>query len=330
MYVSEQILVFVEHQDGQIAQVSLQLIGKALDLAQKRQMQTGAVLLASQIDTLVEQLQGLGLDKIIVSEHEAFDRYSTDSFIRIVCQVVEQEKPSIFLFGATSSGRDLAPRVAARLGTGLSADCVDLDIDENGILLQHKPTYGGSVMAEIVCKDRRPQMTTVRPGVFPITKLTLERKTEIIEVEFEAAGSDQASKILEQNLEDYKCDDCITDAAIVVCGGRGIGSHEDFSLVEQLAEALGGVSACTRPLADAGLLPREKQIGLSGQTVRPDLLVAVGISGAANFTVGIEQAKKIIAINKDAQAPIFKIANVGIVGDAKAVLTQLIKKLTPQ
>lgn len=327
------VLIFVQQVDNKVTSVSYELISKGKELARELDTKVTAILLGYKVDALCANLAKYGADKIVVVDDPALETYMTEPYVHAMCEVINAQKPEIVLFGATAIGRDLAPRVSARLHTGLTADCTKLEIDpETKNLMMTRPAFGGNIMATILCPDHRPQMATVRPGVmqkseiienahvavelFKIDDIAAHKDVEIIEIIKKTAG---------------KMD--IQDAKILISGGRGMGSAENFKLLEDLAQALGGTIASSRASVDAGWAEKDRQVGQTGKTVRPNLYIACGISGAIQHLAGMEESEIIIAINKDPGAPIFDVADYGIVGDATKILplfTEQIKKLIAQ
>ena len=270
-----------------------------------------------------EVYKGGGADEVLVVDNKELEHYTTDGYTKVICELANDRKPGILFIGATFVGRDLGPRVAARLETGLTADCTSLDVDvTNGDLLATRPAFGGNLMATIACPDHRPQMATVRPGVF--AKLEKEEKDGgIEEVQVNLTAEDIRTKVLEIVKENKEIVD-ISEANFIVAGGRGMGSQENFKLLYELAEALGGVVAASRAAVDKGWLDKAYQVGQTGKTVRPNIYIACGISGAIQHVAGMQDSDMIIAINKDESAPIMKIADYGIVGDITKVIPQMI------
>lgn len=318
------IWVFAEIQKNKLANVSLELVGKAKEFTQKQGGRLTAVLLGHDIRGLTQELIYYGVDRVVLVDSPVLAEYKTRVYAQAIADLAKNEEPSILLFGATSLGRDLAPRVMAKLETGLTADCLDLDLDENGILVQTKPSYGGNIMCQIICPETRPQMATVRPKVFPIPPRDEKRSGEIVCPNITLEDDSKVSFVsrIQAELEGPN----IEEAEIIVAGGRGLETEENFKLIEELAKVLGGCVGVSRPLVDAGWAPHYLQIGQSGKTVKPKLIITVGISGAVQFSVGIQKADCIVAINKDPDASIFSIANYGIVGKTEDVLPVLIKK----
>lgn len=319
------IWVFAEHRNGKLSDVTFELLAKAKDLSDKSDEEVVAILLARDVGDMPQKLLNRGGDKVIVVTSDHLEEYKTITFAKVLEALVNRHKPSIFLFGATSMGKDLAPRVMAKLQTGLTADCMDLDIDENGLLIQTKPSYGGNIMCKIVCRVKRPQMATVRPKVF--TPLD-ERKNSNGEIVFEDISVEPENdyEVLEcvpYEIEGIK----IEEADVLVVAGRGVSSKDDMKLIEDLAKELHGMVAVTRPLVDAEWYDPSIQIGASGKTVKPNLIINIGISGAIQYNVGMQNAKNIVSINKNPKAPIFSISHYGIVGDYKRIVPMLTEKI---
>lgn len=319
------IWVFAEQREGKLQEVALELIGKARELANINNDTLTALLLGKDIEHLADELIQYGADKIVIAENNKLENYQTNSFTDAMEQLVEKYRPSILLFGATSIGRDLAPRLATRLRTGLSADCIDLEIDNDGILVQTKPSFGGNIMVEIMCPNRRPQMSTVRPKVLGTPEKDVAREGQIIIEKVEIDEKNILTTIIEK-VKDTTVAEKIEDAEIVVAGGRGMQSKENFDMLYQLAEVLGGMVGATRPPVNEGWISDNMQVGQSGKTIAPKLYIACGISGAVQHTVGMENAGTVIAINKDPNAPIFNFADYGVVGDCKRIIPILIEK----
>jgi electron transfer flavoprotein alpha subunit len=321
------VLVFIEQREGVMQRVSLELLGKARELADKRNQEVIAVLVGHNVSGMINELYHCGADQVIISEDEVLDIYMTEPYAKVVSEIIEAHKPEICMFGATAIGRDLAPRVAARIQTGLTADCTSLEIDDdNQNLLMTRPAFGGNIMATIICPDHYPQMSTVRPGVMKLMERDESRTGKLITHESDLSNLSQGFKILEvvKSLKEKKN---IEDAKILISAGRGVGSKENMILLEELAISLGGVVSASRAIVDQGWIDRESQVGQTGKTVRPDLYIACGISGAIQHLAGMEESDLIIAINKDASAPIFEVADIGIVGDLKKVIPELTKQL---
>ncbi len=321
------IFVFVQQMDCEITGVSFELIGKAKELAKDLDTNVTAVILGSGVKALADDLAAYGADKVIVVDDPALKEYTTEPYAHAMNSVVEKYKPEIVLFGATAIGRDLAPRVSARVKTGLTADCTKLEVDaDTKNLRMTRPAFGGNIMATIICPDNRPQMATVRPGVMQkISKIA----GAVADVDDFNPGFTPNNKYVEVldivKIVSNKID--IQDAKILVSGGRGVGCAENFKMLEDLAAVLGGEVSASRACTDAGWVDKALQVGQTGKTVRPNLYIAVGISGAIQHLAGMEESDIIIAINKDEYAPIFDVADYGIVGDYQKILPVLADKL---
>ncbi|MHA1401476.1 MAG: FAD-binding protein [Candidatus Heimdallarchaeaceae archaeon] len=315
-----------KHEQNQIKNVVLELLGKGRELADKLGEELAVILAGYEVEHIVSTLFHYGADKVFLAEHELLEQYSTDGYATVISSIIAANKPSIVLYGATPNGRDLAPRIAARLGLGLTADCTGLDIDDEGQLVQTRPAFGGNIMASIVSPFTRPQMSTVRPNVFKKPKADETKKGELERVEVILKRSTIRTKILEEIVSQEETVN-IEEANILVSVGRGIGSKENINLARELAEELNGTLSGSRALVDLGWLPHPRQVGQSGKTVSPNLYIALGISGAVQHLVGMKSSDTIIAINSDPEAPIFKVANLGIVGDILKIIPELIKQL---
>ena len=320
------VWVFAEQREGHLEKVSLELLGEGRKIADKLGVKLTALLLGSGIKDLGKGLRNHGADEVLVVDNKELEHYTTDGYTKVICDLVNKRKPGILFIGATFIGRDLGPRVAARLETGLTADCTSLDVDiTNGNLLATRPAFGGNLMATIVCPDHRPQMATVRPGVFE--KLEEEEKEGgVEEIQVNLSSEDIRTKVLEIVKENKEIVD-ISEANFIVAGGIGMGSQENFKLIYELAEALGGVVAASRAAVDKGWLDKAYQVGQTGKTVRPNIYIACGISGAIQHVAGMQDSDLIIAVNKDESAPIMKIADYGIVGDIVKVIPQMIAEV---
>lgn len=320
------VYVFAEQREGVIQSVALELIGKARELADTLQEKVVAIFpgkgITDQCHTLIEH----GADDVICIDHPALEHYLTEQYAQAVHQVVTAFRPSIILFGATTIGRDLAPRLSARLNTGLTADCTKLEISESRELMMTRPAFGGNLMATIMCTEHRPQMSTVRPGVMQKLPADSSRQGQVIPFEPKFDESRFQVKLLETVKEDKGMVD-ISEAKILVSGGRGVGSKEGFAKLEELARVLGAEVSSSRAMVDAGIIPHDRQVGQTGKTVRPDLYFALGISGAIQHLAGMEESDFIVAVNKDKFAPIFKVADVGIVGDVNKIVPLLTERL---
>ena len=297
-----------------------------LDIANELGVKLTAVLLGNNVGDLADTLGEHGADEVLVAEHPELDKYTTDGYTKVICDLVNERKPGILFIGATFIGRDLGPRVAARLSTGLTADCTSLAVDvTNGDLLATRPAFGGNLMATIACPNHRPQMATVRPGVFSkLTEKKYDFNVENVNVNLNAA--DIRTTVLEVVKANKDIVD-IGEAKVIVAGGRGVGIKENFELLQQLADVLGGVVGASRGAVDKGWIERDYQVGQTGKTVRPSIYIACGISGAIQHVAGMQESDMIIAINKDETAPIMKVADYAIVGDLNKVIPEMINRL---
>ena len=321
------ILVFAEQRDGVLQNVGLELIGEAKKLAAQLKTPVTAVLMGHNIQNLAQTLIEYGADIVLVVDNEHLKLYDTEAYAQVFKAVIDAKKPEIVLLGATTLGRDLAPRVSSRMNTGLTADCTKLDIDEaTNVFGMTRPAFGGNLMATIVCPDHRPQMATVRPGVMQKLPREEGRKGEIEAFPVNIDTSKMKVKILDIVKETSKKVD-ITEAKILVSGGRGVGSKENFKNLEAVASKIGAEVSASRAAVDAGFIEQARQVGQTGKTVRPNIYFACGISGAIQHMAGMEESEYIIAINKDKDAPMFGIADLGIVGDVIKVLPLLAEEL---
>lgn len=320
------VYVFAEQRDGKVQSVALELLGKGRDLADALGEELVAVLAGSGIKELAGQLIEYGADRVVCADAPELKDYVTEQYAQAVSQVIELYKPSILLFGATTIGRDLAPRLSARLGTGLTADCTKLEISAEGDLLMTRPAFGGNLMATIKCTDHRPQMSTVRPGVMQRSAKEAGRRGETLEFNPVFDSSRFRVRLISSAREDKGMVD-ITKAKVLVSGGRGVGCKEGFDKLRGLAAPLGGEVSSSRAMVDAGVMEHTRQVGQTGKTVRPDLYFAVGISGAIQHIAGMEESEYIVAINKDKDAPIFASADLGIVGDFNKIVPLLTERL---
>lgn len=320
------VFVFVEQRKGEIQNVSLELIGKARDLAEALNDKVYAILLGNNIKDKANKLIAHGADVVLCVDAPELSDYLTEPYTQAVCHIVNEYKPSILMLGATTIGRDLGPRLSARLETGLTADCTKLEISEEKDLLMTRPAFGGNLMATIVCKEHRPQMSTVRPGVMRSLAADTSRKGEIVEISVPFKKDKFKVKLISSVKEKVEMID-ISEAKILISCGRGMANAEGLKVVGDLANTLSAQVAASRAVVDAGLIPHDRQVGQTGKTVRPDLYFAVGISGAIQHLAGMEESDFIVAINKDKHAPIFQVADLGIVGDAKQIVKQLNERL---
>jgi electron transfer flavoprotein alpha subunit len=322
---SKGVWVFAEQRRGEIQEVTYELLAAARDLAQKVNAEVTAVLLGDSLGNQCDELVKMGADRVLVVEDQSLKDFQDDHYTDVISQLISAEKPEIFLAGGTTIGRSLLPRVAARVDTGLTADCTGLDIDEEkGLLLQTRPAFGGNLMATIICPEKRPQMATVRPKVMKKLVPDDGKSGEVLRKPFDQAPGDPRVKLLDF-VEDVTQKVNIAVADVVVAGGRGLKSKENFALIEELADVLGGAVGASRATVDAGWIPYSHQVGQTGKTVCPKLYIAVGISGQIQHRVGMSSSEVIVAINKDSGAPIFDIADYGIVGDLFEVVPALTK-----
>jgi len=328
--MTKDIYVFIEQREGKIQEVSLELLGEATKLVKDMpftDFKVVGVLLGSKIKEVAGELFGYGADKVIVCDDPQLENYATEFYSDVLCDVLKKYQPDSLLVGATVLGRDLAPRVAARLDTGLTADATSIAVDkseENStLLLVTRPAFGGNLFGTIICPNTRPQMATIRPKVFEVPKFDKDATGEIIEHPIKIT-SELLVKVLKR-IKSEATEKDVAEAAIVVSAGRG--ARGALDLVKQLSNELGGAMGSSRALVEEGLTPKNIQVGQTGKTVRPQLYIACGISGAAQHQAGMDKSDYIIAINKDPNAAIFKIANLGLVGDVKAVLPLLLEKI---
>ncbi len=321
--MAKNIWVFCEQRDGELQNVALELLGIARELAEKTGEKVGAILLGHNVKAKAQDLIAHGADEVHVVDDERLASFVTEPYTQAVTQIAKEYTPSVILFGATSIGRDLAPRLSARLKTGLTADCTKLEIDEEGSLFMTRPAFGGNLFATIICPDHRPQMSTVRPGVMKKLDRDDSRQGVVVEESVEWDESKFVVTVLEEVSECQTCGQ-IENAKILVSCGRGV---KDIAPARELALNLGGSVASSRALVDAGVMEHACQVGQTGKTVRPQAYLAFGISGAIQHLAGMEESEFIVAINTDKNAPIFKVANLGIVSDATAVMKQLNKIL---
>ncbi|HIW94259.1 MAG TPA: electron transfer flavoprotein subunit alpha/FixB family protein [Candidatus Flavonifractor merdipullorum] len=317
-------------EDGSAQNVGLELLNPGRMLADKQGGALVAVVIGNNVEESVKAASAHGADKVIVVEGEEYTQYTTDAYATALCTLVEKYGPTSMMIGATPHGRDLGPRVSCRLQTGLTADCTALDIDEeSGNVAWTRPAFGGNLMATIICPDHRPQIGTVRPGVFKKSDPT-EGKAEVIREDIHVAPDQIRTKLLESIKEAAGEMVDLEGAEIIVSGGRGVGGPEGFAPVKELADALGGVVGASRAAVDAGWIAHAHQVGQTGKTVGPKLYIACGISGAIQHVAGMSSSDYIVAINKDPDAPIFDIADYGLVGNLFEVLPLLtaeVKKL---
>ncbi|MBB6176521.1 electron transfer flavoprotein alpha subunit [Anoxybacillus tengchongensis] len=320
------IWIYIEVKDGHVAPVSLELLGAGRALADKRKTELAGVLIGSGVKTIAPTLFQYGADVVYVYDDPIFEHYRTEPYMRALLDCCHKHKPEVILYGATPSGKDLASAIATDLPTGLTADTTILDIEEDtGLLLASRPAFGGNIMATILCKKYRPQMATVRPKVMKALPPDPSRTGKIVEEHIELREEEMRTKVLEIVREATK-KARIDEADIIVAGGKGMGSKEGFQLIHQLAEVLGGAVGASRDVVEAGWIDHHHQVGQTGVTVTPKIYFAIGISGAIQHVVGMQNSDLIIAINKDPNAPIFQSCHYGIVGDAFEIVPLLIER----
>ncbi|MBR4751500.1 MAG: electron transfer flavoprotein subunit alpha/FixB family protein [Thermoguttaceae bacterium] len=328
-----EVWIFAEQEDGKLQDVALELCGKARELADTLGVKVGAILPGYKVADLAKTLFAYGADKVYVVDDPNLARFTSSAYAFVVQTLIDKHAPQIVLYGATPLGRDLAPRVASATRSGMTADCTDLQIGDvvdaktrqeyKNLLQQIRPAFGGNIIATIVNPEQWPQMATVREGVFPKKDADEARTGQIVEEKIEIPADMLVVEALERFVEAKKVD--LKGARVVVSGGGGVGSKENFQLIFDLADALGGAVGASRAAVDGGYIDRDHQVGQTGTTVRPALYVAVGISGAVQHRAGMQESAKIIAINSDPDAPIFSIAHYGIVGDLNVVVPMMIK-----
>ena len=330
-----EVWVFAEQEDGQLSEVPLELLGKARELAETLGVAVAAVLLGEGVSALADELFRYGADKVYVAEDKRLGHYQAAGYRKVICDLIEQYKPQVMLYGATAIGRDLAPTVASAAKCGLTADCTDLqigdhkpagsDVTHKNLMLQIRPAFGGNIIATIVNFDRWPQMATVREGVMAMPDPDAARKGEVVSVEADLDGVALPLTLIEHQRRAKRVN--LKAARIIVAGGAGVGGKENFRHIWDLANCLGGAVAGSRAAVDLGFVDHDHQVGQTGTTVRPALYIACGISGAVQHRAGMEDSAKILAINTDPDAPIFGVAHYGIVGDLGEVIPKLIKAI---
>ena len=330
-----EVWVFAEQREGKLSDVPLELMSKGRELADTLSVQLAAVVGGNKVKDLTQELIAHGADKVYVVDEPLLTEYQTPSYAKMLCELIARHKPQIVLYGATPIGRDLAPRVASAMKAGLTADCTDLQIGDytepkskkvhKDLLLQIRPAFGGNIIATIVNFDRWPQMATVREGVMPLPERNGKLKGEIITESITLSELELPLKIIDRHLTQKKVN--LKASRIIVSGGAGVGSKDNFKLLWDLANCLGGAVGASRAAVDLGYINHDHQVGQTGTTVRPALYIAVGISGAVQHYAGMSEAAKIIAINNDPEAPIFQFAHYGIVGDMNEVVPKLIKAI---
>ncbi len=331
MTEKREVWVFIEQEEGEIAPVSLELLGKARELAGMLGSRVCALLLGHEIAGLIETTVHYGADLVLLADHPELGLYRTLPHARVAIDLVQERQPYIFLLGATPVGRDLAPRIASAVGAGLTADCTELQIGDferqgqvySDLLYQIRPAFGGNIIATIVNPEMHPQMATVREGVMKLGKPDGTRRGVVEKIEPRFNSRELDLQVLKREIRLPSVD--LKNASVIVAGGMGVGSKENFALIFELARVLGGQVAASRAAVDAGFISQEHQVGQTGVTVRPRLYIACGISGAVQHRAGMDQSSKIIAINTDPNAPIFQIAHYKIVGDLRQVIPQMIR-----
>ncbi len=327
--------MFAEQHGGKLEDTPLELLGKGRELADKLGVKLAAVLPGENVKELAKKLIFYGAQKVYLAEHKLLKEYQTNSYARVICDLIHKYEPQIVLYGATVTGRDLAPRIASAIKAGLTADCTDLQIGDhkttkNGelhknLLFQVRPAFGGNIIATIINYDRWPQMATVREGVMILPEPNVSLKGEIIEESVQPSAEDLPLRIIAQQHRQKKVN--LKAARVIVAGGAGVGSRDNFKLIYDLANVLGAAPAATRAAVDLGFIDKDHQVGQTGTTVRPSLYIAVGISGAIQHQAGMSQSQKIAAINSDPEAPIFQVAHYKIVGDLNSVVPKMIKAI---
>lgn len=323
---SKGIFVVAEQRQGVVQNVTYELLGAARELASVSKEEVSVILLGHKLEGAAQNLIECGADKVYYVNDQVLEHYLTEPYTQAVCQIIKDYNPNVVLYGATSIGRDLAPRISARVNTGLTADCTKLEISEQGELFSTRPAFGGNLFATIVSPNHRPQMSTVRPGVMKKFEADAKRKGEVINVDVKFENVDKVKIV--KVVNEPKQESGLDTAKLVVGVGRGIGNEENLNKCKELAKMLDGAIGSSRALVDAGLVDHELQIGQTGKTVRPECYIALGISGAVQHLAGMEESGYIIAINKDKTASIFNVADMGIVGDVNEILPLLKEELT--
>ncbi len=321
------VWVFIEQTGGEPAQVSWELLGAGTELARTLGVELCSVVIGDGVEDLCRESFSYGAARSYLVDDPIYHHYRTEPYYKAICHLVRKHKPEIVLMGATGLGRDLAGAVATDLQTGLTADCTGLDIDDRRFLLQTRPAFGGNIMATILTESTRPQMSTVRPHVMPLPPRDVSRRGEIIRETVPGEEADFAVKVLEIIDNRKEGDVDVAAADIIISGGRGMCAKENFSILQELADELDGVVGCSRGAVEAGWMPAERQVGQTGKTVRPRIYFACGISGAIQHLVGMQDSDVIVAINRDKQAPIFEVANYGIVGDVLRIIPALTSRV---
>jgi len=319
------IWVFCEHDQGQLAEVGLELLGKALELAHPTARKVAAVVMGHQLDPCCETLAKFGADEILVADHPVLRTYCNQPYAKVLQDAIGKYHPEGFLLGATAMGTDLAARLAARLRTGLSAHCIGLELSSEGQLRAVVPGWGGNVLATILCPRTQPQMVTVMPGVFEIPKENVSH-SQIIPLRVDVHPEDVTYRVVDIRREEVR-ESSIEKAEVIIAGGWGMGSKQDWQSLEELASVLNGAVGATRPPVDEGWAKDHQMIGQSGRTVHPKLYIGIALSGQMHHMVGIKDAEVVVAINQDPKAPIFEQCDLGLVGDFKEIIPHLIKAI---
>lgn len=321
------VFVFAEQRNGKLVNCGLELIGEGKKLAKDLDTDVTAMLIGDDVEGLAKELIAYGADKVLVAQSPLLKDYTTEGYTKAIEQMIQAKKPEIILIGATNIGRDLGPRLAARINTGLTADCTKLEIDkENRRIMQTRPAFGGNIMATIITPNHRPQMSTVRPGVMAKMERDDKRTGEVENFPVDIKAEDIRTQVVEF-VKSLKQIVNLEEADIIVSGGRGVGSAEGFAILHELADLLGGVVGASRAAVDSGFISQDHQVGQTGKTVRPKLYIACGISGAIQHLAGMQNSDVIVAINKDQFAPIFKVADYGIVGEYEKIIPELISQI---
>lgn len=323
------VWVYAEQREGELQKVALELLGKGKEIANKLGTELTAVLIGNKVENIAKELLAFGADKVIYAEDEKLAHFTTDAYTKVICDLVNERKPEVMFIGASFLGRDLGPRVSGRLGTGLTADCTGLDIEEGtNQLMMTRPAFGGNLMATIMCTEHRPQMATVRPGVFD--KLAKdESKIDESKIEKVSAtlGAEDLRVAVKEVVKIAKEVADVSEAQFIVSGGRGVGSKENFAILQELADVLGATVAGSRAAVENGWVDAALQVGQTGKTVRPIVYIAVGISGAIQHLAGMQDSDYIIAINRDADASIMHVADLGLVGDYSKIIPELVEQI---
>jgi electron transfer flavoprotein alpha subunit len=320
------IWVYAEQRNGKLLDSGPELLGEARKIADKRGQELAAVVMGSGIAGLADELAAYGADKVYVADSPVLENYLCEAYAPVLADMINRYKPEVLVVGGSNTGMDLAPRVAAKVNTGLAAHAVGLDVDDNGCLKAFVPSFGGSILASITCAVHRPQMATIPPGYLPKPEKQEGRKAEVVKVDVHITEKDLRTRVLEVKTEESAAKP-LEAAETVIAGGYGIGSKENWKILDELAATLGGSVGATRPACDEGWAVQDRQmIGQSGKTIHPNLYIGIGISGVIHHLIGIQDSKKIVAINRDPEAPIMKAADYAIVADYKEVVPALIEE----